>query len=167
MRFENQEGSKLTVLEVCSNLCMPTKKLNISWPVQLKRGQERSDLVSPRRQYIPANVRNVAAENRFYRLWELSRADIEFVREAGIKDSPERSSHSRETASTVCFGSRRESSLEAVERGVDRKSSTDDRDHCEAISHHGVPKTAVSGLRSNASNSFRVVNEANCRSSLS
>lgn len=37
-----------------------------------------------------ANVRNVAAENHFYRLRELSHADVTFIREAVIEDSPER-----------------------------------------------------------------------------
>jgi hypothetical protein len=36
------------------------------------------------------NIRNVCAENYFYRLQELSPEDVEFVREAIINDSPER-----------------------------------------------------------------------------
>ncbi len=41
-------------------------------------------------EIFQTNVRNVAAENHFYRLREISPADIEFIREAVIKDSPER-----------------------------------------------------------------------------
>jgi hypothetical protein len=37
-----------------------------------------------------ANLKNVAAENHFYRLRALSNDDITFIREAVIKDSPER-----------------------------------------------------------------------------
>jgi hypothetical protein len=37
-----------------------------------------------------AGLRNVAAENHFYRLRELTEADITFIREAAIMDSPER-----------------------------------------------------------------------------
>jgi hypothetical protein len=36
------------------------------------------------------NVKNVAAENHFYRLRALSKDDITFIREAAINDSPER-----------------------------------------------------------------------------
>jgi hypothetical protein len=36
------------------------------------------------------NIGNVAAENYFYRLEELSPGDVEFLREAIIRDSPER-----------------------------------------------------------------------------
>ena len=36
------------------------------------------------------NVRNVAAENHFYQLRELSQSDVTFIREAVIDDSPER-----------------------------------------------------------------------------
>ncbi len=36
------------------------------------------------------NIKNVAAENHFYRLRALSKDDITFIREAAIKDSPER-----------------------------------------------------------------------------
>jgi hypothetical protein len=36
------------------------------------------------------NLRNVAAENHFYRLRELSDSDVTFIREVAIADSPER-----------------------------------------------------------------------------
>jgi|SRR5208337_2563014 len=42
------------------------------------------------------NVRNVAAENYFYRLQELSPADITFIRQVAIVDSPERLRHFHE-----------------------------------------------------------------------
>ena len=35
-----------------------------------------------------ANVRNVAAENHFYRLRELSEADVQFIRKVAVDDSP-------------------------------------------------------------------------------
>ena len=37
-----------------------------------------------------ANLKNVGAENHFYRLRALSEADITFIRKAAIKESPER-----------------------------------------------------------------------------
>jgi hypothetical protein len=39
---------------------------------------------------LHTNLRNVAAENYFYRLRELGGADIAFIRDAAIKDSPEK-----------------------------------------------------------------------------
>jgi hypothetical protein len=71
---------------------MPTKKLNHFVARFYLKAWATSDQIWCLRDgsIFQTNVRNVAAENRFYRLWELSRADIEFVREAGIKDSPER-----------------------------------------------------------------------------
>src|SRR6266700_2054695 len=38
----------------------------------------------------PRNVRNVAAENHFYRLLELSDSDVKFIREVAIANSPEK-----------------------------------------------------------------------------
>lgn len=43
-----------------------------------------------RNEIFQTNVRNVAAENHFYRLQELRPSDVIFIREAVIDDSPER-----------------------------------------------------------------------------
>jgi hypothetical protein len=42
------------------------------------------------REILHPNIRNVAAENYFYRLQELSPKDVAFIREVAIADSPEK-----------------------------------------------------------------------------
>ena len=71
---------------------MPTKKLNhFVSRFHLKAWATGNQIWCLQDSEIfQTNVRNVAAENHFYRLREISRADIEFIREAVIKDSPER-----------------------------------------------------------------------------
>ncbi len=73
-------------------ICPRTRSSIISSPgFTSRRGQRRTRSgVCRTARYSRPNVRNVAAENHFYRLREISHADIDFIRAEAIKDSPER-----------------------------------------------------------------------------
>lgn len=74
------------------------KKLHHYVPRFYLKAWAEDDLVYCLREgeILRTNVRNVAAENYFYRLRELSPRDVTFIREIAIDDSPERLKHFHE-----------------------------------------------------------------------
>jgi hypothetical protein len=69
---------------------MPEKKLHHHVPQFLHQAWSDRDHIwcLQSGEIFHPNIKNLVAENHFYRRTKLSREDFEFVREAAIKDSP-------------------------------------------------------------------------------